>query len=124
MQNKQEQNSSRSANEVEKLTCLSTAEMKAICGVLRSFKNVMMAVEGDNVTLHNYWPTLCEMKRVLVPNRGDINLEKDMKTAGLRYIDRVESAGSFKLSLRHKLAVFLHPQMKGLSFASSDERRY
>lgn len=83
-----------------------------------------MIVEGDKyATLHNYWLTLREMKIQLMIIRSDTDVVKSMKTAGTRYIERSEDAGSFQLSIRHKMAVFLHPLLKGLSFASADDKK-
>lgn len=112
------------SNVLDKLTCLPMNEMKAICHLLEFFKNVTVAIEGDKfVTLHNYWLTLCETKRILAENRSDIDIVRAMKRVALDYIENAENSGSFRITLRHKLAVFLHPQMKGLSFAISRERR-
>lgn len=121
LQNK-ESTSSRLPNSLDKLTVLSMSDMKAMSELLVFFKNVTMAVEGDGVTLHNYWLTLREMKRILSPNRIDSALIKAMKNVGLRYIESAEVKGDFQANIRHKTAVFLHPQLKGLNFACSEER--
>lgn len=114
----------RLSNVLSKLTCLPMNEIKAICQLLVFFKHVTTAIEGDKyVTLHSYWPTILEMKRILKSNRNDTELVEAMKKAGREYIDRSENSGSFHVSHRHRMAVFLHPQMKGLSFASVDEKR-
>lgn len=116
--------SSRPSNALDKITCLSVSELKAIRHLLAFFKEVTVIVEGDKiVTIHNYWITLREMKKKLQPNRGDTELQKIMRNAGLRYIERGESAGSFIPAFRHKMAVFLHPLMKGLSFAKADDKK-
>lgn len=123
LETKQE-TSSRNSNVLDKLTCLSVHDMKAVCSVLVFFKNVSTAVEGDKyVTLHNYWVVLREMKKTLLPNRSDPDLVKSMKSAGLDYIERSERAGHFLPTFRQKMAMFLHPQMKGLNCASIDERK-
>lgn len=54
------------SNMLGKLTCLCVNELEAICNLLAFFKNVTVAIESDKfVTLHNYWLTIRESKRVL-----------------------------------------------------------
>lgn len=109
---------------LDRLTCLSLTEMKAICELLAFFKSVTSSVEGEKfVTIHTYWPALLEMKRTLATNRCDHEYVKAMKKAGLDYIEKLENSGSLKVSIRHKIAVFLHPQMKSLAFASTDDKK-
>lgn len=120
----QTKDSNQGSNVLDRLTCLPMNEMKAICQLLVFFKNVTSLVEGEKyVTLHNYWLTIREMKKILKINRSDTDLVKAMKNAALRYIQSSESSGSFQISHRHKMAVFLHPQAKGLSFANASEKR-
>lgn len=123
LETKQE-SSLRQANVLDKLTCLSMTDMKAICSVLVFFKQMSTAVEGEKyVTLQMYWVVLREMKKKLMPNRCDTELVKLMKKAGLQFIEQSGSAGYFQPTFRHKMAMFLHPQMKGLHFASVEERK-
>lgn len=74
LQTKQE-SLSRTLDVLDKLTCLPLNNMKAMCQLLSFFELVTAAVEGDKkVTLTHYWPTLCEMKQILMPNRSDTEL--------------------------------------------------
>lgn len=114
----------RHRNKLDKLTCLSIEELRAICKVLSFFKLVTMTVEGDQyVTLQNYWITLRELKNVLTVKYDDTALVVLMKNAGLQYINQSESLGHFQPTIKHKLAVFLNPQMKSLRFASPAEKK-
>lgn len=103
----------------EKITCLPSNKLKDLCGFLAFFKNVTTVIEGDKtVTLNKVWPVLRELHAKLQPDEMDSDLIADMKSTGLNYIQKPENADFFKPSMRHRLAVFLHPMMNRLSFLS------
>lgn len=84
---------SRCRNLTEKITCLSTANLKAMYDFLVFFKTATTAIEGDrHVTLHRVWPVLCEMRSLLQSNSTDTDLIAAMKAVGREYIDKPENA--------------------------------
>lgn len=108
---------------LDKLTRLPLNDMKDIVQFLAFFKNITTATEGDKeLTLHKYWPTLLELKKVLKANVRDSDIVRAMKKCGRDYMSQSEDGGSFLPTFRHKMAVFLHPKMKSLSFASPEDR--
>lgn len=101
----------------DKITCLPIDKMKSICDLLVFFKNVTTTIEGDKyVTINRVWPVLRKIQSVLQPKSTDCDLVASMKIAGLAYITKPENEKHFTPSMRHKLAVFLHPHMNRLAF--------
>lgn len=101
----------------EKITCLPIEKLKEISDFLQFFKDATTAIEGDKyVTMHKVWPILRALWAKLQPNETDSDLIAAMKEAGLNYIQKTENSRYFNPSLRHKLALFLHPMMNRLQF--------
>lgn len=109
--------SSRRENFVEKLTCLPIQELKPICEFLSFFKDMTTALEGDQkVTLHRVWPALRELKHRLQANVMDCDTVAKMKDAGRIYVRKNENEKFFEPSMRHKIALFLHPEYRKMDF--------
>lgn len=103
----------------DKITCLPIEKLKEICGFLQFFKDATTTIEGDKkVTLHKVWPILRELWTRLQPKEMDSDLIAAMKNVALQYIEKPENDRYFNPSLRHKIALFLHPMMNRLQFLS------
>lgn len=109
--------SSRKSGIVDHITCLPITDLKCICDFLVFFKNMTTAFEGDKkVTLHRVWPALRELKRRLQSKAMDSDAVASMKDAGRLYIKEARNVKHFEPSMRHKLALFLHPEYRKLDF--------
>lgn len=103
---------------LSKLTNLPINDLRAMCDFFVFFKNATLETEGDkNVTLHKVWPVLRELKKKLQPSQYDAEIVEQMKDAGRTYTQKPDNIKFFSASMRHKVAMFLHPQMKKMPFA-------
>lgn len=113
-----ERESSTSTHLTQKITCLQKDELAAMNEFLKPFTNMTKRIEGDlKPTIHMIWPIYRKIYAYLQPNAGDITLIAEMRSEGLKYL--LKSHDAFEPTMQHKVAVFLHPMLKKMSFASS-----
>lgn len=113
-----ERDSSSSTHLTQKITCLQKDELATMNGFLRPFTNMTKRIEGDlKPTIHMVWPIWRKLKAYLQPNAEDTLLIAEMRSKGLQYL--LKNHDAFEPKMQHKVAVFLHPMLKKMSFASS-----
>lgn len=106
---------------LDKLTCLNRTHLSIISEFLKLFKDLTKMLEGDKrLTLHNVWPSYNLIVQHLGDDEEDTPYLLDMKKAGREYITAHRS--DIEPHMEHKLACFLHPQMKALAFANLSDR--
>lgn len=102
-----------------KLTCINQCDISVIINFLEIFTKLTLQLEGQKkITLHNVWPSFDLIKSHLsddMQNEEESDILLDMKKKGREYF--TTNLGDFLPHDEHKLACFLHPLMKGLSFA-------
>lgn len=103
-----------------KITCLDENDLKSMRDFLELFTTITTDIEGEKKpTLHKVWPYYLKIIKYLEPAEHDSNLIIKMKRSGRKYIET--NGHKFQLHIDQKLACFLHPMFKALSFAPLTE---
>lgn len=104
-----------------KLTCIPRIDLKAICEFLVKFKIWIKHLESDKTpTLWMVWPTFINLNKHLQVSDDDCFIVQTMKAIGRDYISR--NLSDFEPKLIHKITTVLHPMLKNIVIASSEER--
>lgn len=104
-----------------KLTCISRTDLEVISEFLVKFKIWMKHLESDKTpTLWMVWPTYIKLNKHLQVSIDDCDLIQAMKTAGRAYI--LINKSDFEPKMLHKIGTVLHPLLKNIAIASSEER--
>lgn len=104
--------------EEHRLTAINRLYLKEILNFLKIFKEISIEMEKSlSPTLYLVWPSSVRLLKFLAPTRIDSVLLKKIKK-----IARVYYKKNFTLDKLHRIASFLHPQMKTLKFASDGEK--
>lgn len=120
---REKQRLTKQTNLVSKITCLQHYDLKCIADCLRLFKEITIDIEGEKYeTIHKIWPAYRKILKHLIRNEDDILIVKNMKEAGLKYIHSERNEKHIQPQPIHKLAAFLHPAFKNLSFCDVDEK--
>lgn len=108
---------------VIKLTCLSKFEMENVSKFLHIFTKMCISIQGEKYeTLHLVWPYVKKIETHLKASDNDSDFVNRMKETGRTYLMKEKNTKDFQPQMGHKIAVFLHPVMKGLNCASSEEK--
>lgn len=118
----EKQQKTKQTNLLTKITCLDNGELKLIVDFLKIFREITTDIEGDEyITIIKVWPAYLKIVKHLLRNENDSSIVSQMKSEGREYIEK--SKTEIEPNMIHKLAVFLHPAFKNLSFADSQEQR-
>lgn len=106
-------------NQLHKIIDLRKAHIEKLVNFLVLFEEATEEIEGQRYpTLNLDWPWHKKLSKHLLPQHDDCNMMKTMKLSAHNYITQ-----KFELHEYHKLAVFLHPILKGLKiFANYQEK--
>lgn len=104
------------AHLTQKITCLKKDELNALVNFLSPFTKMTKNIEGDKcATIHKVWPIYQKIESYLQPKESDMPIIAEMRCEGLRYF--ILNQSDFEPTMTHKVAVFLHPVLKSMSFA-------
>lgn len=105
---------------VTKLTCLSSSDLAEICTFLKEFHEISLELEGDKyATIHLVWPAYNRIQEQLKEKATDSHFIKNMKELGRSYMS--DGAEDIEPQMEHKIAVFLHPLLKGADICGETE---
>lgn len=108
----------RQLNETNRLTEINRLYLKEIITFLKNFKDISDELEKSlTPTLYLVWPSSVRILRFLKSTRVDSLLLSKMKKKARVYFSK-----NFVLDKVHRLATILHPQMKGLKFATDEDK--
>lgn len=97
--------------------------MENIVDFLEFFRKATKEIEYETKpVLHRIWPLLKRINSYLQLRDIDSDIVGAMKEAGRKYIDLNENKTDMNPTIEQKLAVLLHPLMKGMRFATDIER--
>lgn len=101
-------------NESHRLTAINRLYLKEILGFLRIFNSISVEMEKSHrPTLFLVWPATKRIDKFLKPTQIDSVLLQKMKNVARSYL---------KKNKLHRIATFLHPQLKSLEFVEESER--
>lgn len=108
---------------LDKITCLPRNEMEAMVEFLEFFDKCTKDIQYENKpVIHEIWPLLRRIEKHLRQCDGDSNIIMEMKATGRNYVSLPENVIDMSPKMEHKLAVLLHPLMKGMKFVSEPEK--
>lgn len=117
----QKERETRKYTYLEKITSLNPRHLKMVVEFLKLFKDITKSLEGDKrLTLHNVWLAYNMISDHLIYYDEDEYVIAEMKKQGRDYI--TANMKDILPKMEHKLACFLHPQLKSLTFASLTDR--
>lgn len=123
LQTKESEDKTKKTKVLDKLLCLSREKMERLVEFLEFFKKITKDVEYENKpTIHRVWPILRRIDSYLKHQNVDSNIIAKMKEAGQKYMQVKENIDNMRPTIEVKLAVFLHPLMKGMKLASEIEK--
>lgn len=96
--------------------------MLEVGNFLNLFKSVTDNVQGEKyITIMQVWPSLTKIHKHVYETAPCGDLVQSMISRGKEYIQK--NIDIFTPSIEHKAAIFLHPLLKSLHFASSNDRK-
>lgn len=105
-----------------KVARISRVDVLEVTDFLELFKSITDNIQGDKyVTIPQVWPSLNKIQKHLNEHASKTGIVGEMVENGQRYIFKNETI--FMPCIEHKVAVFLHPLLKQLGFASSEDRQ-
>lgn len=111
----------RQADVLGKLTCFSRMDLDVICEFLHKFKTWMKHLESDQVpTIWMVWPTFISVNKHLHDSDEDHHIIQLMKRVGREYLSCNKL--DFEPKMIHKIGSVLHPMLKNIAIASSQEK--
>lgn len=88
---------------------------------MSAFKIWIKHLESDTTsTLWMVWPTFINLNKYLQDSEGDSFIIQGMKAEGRAYL--LNNTSDFEPKLVHKIGTVLHPILKNIAIASSEER--
>lgn len=111
----------KTANVMGKLTKIPRSSLEIIAEFLKKFKEWTKHLETEKKpTLWMVWPIYVHLQKYLSDQSTDSDIIKAMKQCGRNYIEKKEN--DFKPRMIHKIATVLHPLLKNIASASSEDR--
>lgn len=108
-------------NYVERITNLSKFQIKEVTDFLKIFKDITDDVEGEKyVTLYYVVPSFERIQKELSYINSDLHIIEEMKERGRNYISSRKN--EISPTMRHKVALFLHPLFKSLRICSINDK--
>lgn len=108
---------------LDKILCLPRDRMESIVEFLEFFKKATKEVEFENKpVLYRVWLLFKRIDSYLEFRTTDSIIVSKMKEIGRNYVSSIDNVNDMRLTSEHKLAVFLHPLMKGMRFVLEEER--
>lgn len=120
---KESQDKSKRTKCLDKIACLSREKMENIADFLEFFRKAIKEIEYETKpVLHRILPLLKRIDSYLQLQDIDSDIVGAMKETGRVYINLRENKIDMNPTIEQKLAVLLHPLMKGMRFATDIER--
>lgn len=105
-----------------KIARISRVDLFQMTKFLALFKKITDSIQGDKyITIIQVWPSINKIRKHIIDHATEFGIVSDMVSAGLNYMEKNPEV--FTPCTEHKVAVFLHPLLKSLGFASESDKK-